>query len=227
VLWARLAALRASAMAQVPGLKLRWRPFNVRAIMIEIEQVITRANSAAIQQQVDEETNAARMLGIFGSPTFVVGQEIFWGDDRLEDALNWVGSSYREDAIWQQEQTTSLLVWPEEVLTMHKTIIILTAALAMAGCSSTRDRVVATSALGTVLMAPQSAMRQAPTRVAAQAEDPSIASLKPGRTYVASFPEADRRAACERLNYEPGTSAYRKCLEGDFPENPYFAQLDN
>jgi hypothetical protein len=28
-------------------------------------------------------------LGIFGSPTFVVGEEIFWGDDRFEDALDW------------------------------------------------------------------------------------------------------------------------------------------
>ena len=31
----------------------------------------------------------ARELGIFGSPTFHVAGEIFWGDDRLEDALRW------------------------------------------------------------------------------------------------------------------------------------------
>jgi 2-hydroxychromene-2-carboxylate isomerase len=29
-------------------------------------------------------------LGIFGSPTFACGAEIFWGDDRLEDAIDWV-----------------------------------------------------------------------------------------------------------------------------------------
>jgi 2-hydroxychromene-2-carboxylate isomerase len=34
-------------------------------------------------------TDRARELGIFGSPTFVVGQELFWGDDRLEDAIAW------------------------------------------------------------------------------------------------------------------------------------------
>jgi 2-hydroxychromene-2-carboxylate isomerase len=28
-------------------------------------------------------------LGIFGSPTFVIGDELFWGDDRLEDALDF------------------------------------------------------------------------------------------------------------------------------------------
>jgi hypothetical protein len=33
--------------------------------------------------------NAARQLGIFGSPTFAIGAELFWGDDRLEDALTY------------------------------------------------------------------------------------------------------------------------------------------
>jgi 2-hydroxychromene-2-carboxylate isomerase len=35
------------------------------------------------------ETDVARALGIFGSPTFTVGDELFWGDDRLEDAIGW------------------------------------------------------------------------------------------------------------------------------------------
>jgi hypothetical protein len=76
----------------------------------------------------------------------------------------------------------------------------------------------------------QPAVQQAPTRTSVPtqtAEDSSVASLKPGATYIASFPEADRRAACERLNYESGTPAFGKCLEGDFPENPYFAQAGN
>jgi 2-hydroxychromene-2-carboxylate isomerase len=34
-------------------------------------------------------TDEARALGIFGAPTFVVGQELFWGDDRMEDAISW------------------------------------------------------------------------------------------------------------------------------------------
>src|SRR5260221_9980216 len=32
-------------------------------------------------------TTLFRSLGIFGAPTFAIGTEIFWGDDRLEDAL--------------------------------------------------------------------------------------------------------------------------------------------
>ena len=34
-------------------------------------------------------TERAMELGIFGAPSFVVGHELFWGDDRLEDAMNW------------------------------------------------------------------------------------------------------------------------------------------
>jgi 2-hydroxychromene-2-carboxylate isomerase len=34
-------------------------------------------------------------LGIFGSPTFAIGTEIFWGDDRLENALEWCRSAHR------------------------------------------------------------------------------------------------------------------------------------
>jgi 2-hydroxychromene-2-carboxylate isomerase len=31
-------------------------------------------------------------LGIFGAPDFVVGGELFWGNDRLEDVLAWASS---------------------------------------------------------------------------------------------------------------------------------------
>jgi len=34
-------------------------------------------------------TDRAIELGIYGAPSFVVGEELFWGDDRLEDALDW------------------------------------------------------------------------------------------------------------------------------------------
>jgi hypothetical protein len=31
----------------------------------------------------------AKSLGIFGSPAFVVDGEVFWGDDRVDDAIRW------------------------------------------------------------------------------------------------------------------------------------------
>ena len=40
---------------------------------------------AALRQRTDE----AIARGIFGAPTVFVGDEMFWGNDRLEDALVW------------------------------------------------------------------------------------------------------------------------------------------
>ena len=51
--------------------------------------VIDAANADDTVQRLEDETAAARALGIFGSPTFAVDAEIFWGDDRLKDALAW------------------------------------------------------------------------------------------------------------------------------------------
>jgi 2-hydroxychromene-2-carboxylate isomerase len=62
------------------------------------EGVIARANSEAVRALYDSETDVARTLGVFGVPTFAVGQEIFWGDDRLEQALAWpAGRTPRSD----------------------------------------------------------------------------------------------------------------------------------
>ncbi|HYX81173.1 MAG TPA: DsbA family protein [Gemmatimonadales bacterium] len=49
--------------------------------------IIARAKSAEGERLLKMATDAARKLGIFGAPTFAIGPEIFWGDDRLEDAL--------------------------------------------------------------------------------------------------------------------------------------------
>jgi 2-hydroxychromene-2-carboxylate isomerase len=52
-------------------------------------EVIGQAESKATDEQLSSATDAARHLGIFGSPTFAVGHEIFWGDDRLEEAVEY------------------------------------------------------------------------------------------------------------------------------------------
>ena len=42
-----------------------------------------------IENQYQQNTNNARNNKVFGSPTFVVKNEIFWGDDRMEDSITW------------------------------------------------------------------------------------------------------------------------------------------
>jgi 2-hydroxychromene-2-carboxylate isomerase len=55
--------------------------------------VLEEASNEQTQEGLLAETDVARKLRIFGSPTFVVGDEIFWGDDRLEDAVFWANKS--------------------------------------------------------------------------------------------------------------------------------------
>ena len=62
---------------------------SLREIGQEPERVLKLAASPELKSTLQAETEAARELGIFGAPTFAVGREIFWGDDRMEDAIAW------------------------------------------------------------------------------------------------------------------------------------------
>ena len=66
---------------------------NVSSSLRDIGQdpvrVLAHANAKEANDELLNETDAAKRVGIFGSPTFVVGHELFWGDDRLEDAISW------------------------------------------------------------------------------------------------------------------------------------------
>ncbi len=44
------------------------------------------ASAPGIKQALRDATDAAYDRGVFGVPTIAVGDELFWGDDRLEDA---------------------------------------------------------------------------------------------------------------------------------------------
>jgi 2-hydroxychromene-2-carboxylate isomerase len=62
---------------------------SLRDIGQEPQSVLALANAAETADALMAETDVARGLAIFGSPTFAIGRELFWGDDRLEDAINW------------------------------------------------------------------------------------------------------------------------------------------
>ncbi len=44
------------------------------------------AGDPAVKQALRDATDAAHRRGVFGVPTVAAGEELFWGDDRLEDA---------------------------------------------------------------------------------------------------------------------------------------------
>jgi len=41
-----------------------------------------------VKERLRRQTDEATALGIFGAPTWVVDGELFWGTDRLDDALD-------------------------------------------------------------------------------------------------------------------------------------------
>jgi 2-hydroxychromene-2-carboxylate isomerase len=61
------------------------RPFEV-----DPDDVLAKAQSEPIKTRLRDETQAAQQLGIFGAPSFVTADgELFWGNDRLQQALAW------------------------------------------------------------------------------------------------------------------------------------------
>jgi 2-hydroxychromene-2-carboxylate isomerase len=61
-------------------------------------RVLAAAQTGAVERALADATAEAMALGVFGSPTFVVGGEVFWGDDRLDDALEWAAGTARVTA---------------------------------------------------------------------------------------------------------------------------------
>lgn len=56
----------------------------------DVAEVIETQDSDSIRRAYAEATQEARDRGIFGAPSFVAGDgELFWGDDRLEEAIAW------------------------------------------------------------------------------------------------------------------------------------------
>ncbi len=53
------------------------------------EPLVARASSPEAKQALRDRTAEAARLGVFGAPNFVVGGELFFGQDRLEDAVAW------------------------------------------------------------------------------------------------------------------------------------------
>ena len=52
-------------------------------------QVVKKSQQQEIANEYNANTEEALAKGIFGAPSFSVEDEIFWGDDRLEDAIEY------------------------------------------------------------------------------------------------------------------------------------------
>ena len=53
------------------------------------EPILEKAQSPESKDGLKEQTGRAKENGLFGAPSFMVGKELFWGNDRLEQAIAW------------------------------------------------------------------------------------------------------------------------------------------
>ena len=56
---------------------------------LDKDKILSEAKSEIFLNKYKSNTDTARKNKVFGSPSFIVENEIFWGDDRMEDAIKW------------------------------------------------------------------------------------------------------------------------------------------
>jgi len=59
------------------------------SIGLPAAQLLEKSREEETKTRLRQQTEAAHAKGIFGAPTLIVGSELFWGNDRLEDALEF------------------------------------------------------------------------------------------------------------------------------------------
>jgi len=62
---------------------------SVLKMLGQSEHWLKRAVEPDVKEKLRKRTEEAMRLGIFGAPSFVSRGEVFWGNDRLEDAIAW------------------------------------------------------------------------------------------------------------------------------------------
>ncbi|THF61994.1 2-hydroxychromene-2-carboxylate isomerase [Pseudothauera rhizosphaerae] len=62
------------------------------ALGLPADAVLERAQTPENKLALRAQTELAVERGLFGAPNFRTGEELFWGNDRLEDALAWAAT---------------------------------------------------------------------------------------------------------------------------------------
>src|SRR5262245_19319681 len=59
------------------------------ALGVDGEAALAAANTSENKDALRRQTKEAASRGLFGAPSFTIGDELFWGNDRLEAAIEW------------------------------------------------------------------------------------------------------------------------------------------
>ncbi|EPG68167.1 2-hydroxychromene-2-carboxylate isomerase [Leptospira wolffii] len=64
----------------------------LRTLGLDPKKIFSASETQENKDLLRKNTEIAKGLGIFGAPSFIVKNELFWGDDRLEDAIEFLKS---------------------------------------------------------------------------------------------------------------------------------------
>ena len=62
---------------------------SLASVGADSEYWLEKIKTPAIKDALKLRTENAQNLDIFGAPSFIVGDELFWGNDRLDQAIEW------------------------------------------------------------------------------------------------------------------------------------------
>lgn len=73
-------------------------PAGLRSVLasvtgIDVEAVLARLEDPSIKQELRERTDEAIAIGVFGVPTFVVENDLYWGVDRMDQVERALGGT--------------------------------------------------------------------------------------------------------------------------------------
>lgn len=61
----------------------------LQALGLDAVALTARSNAPENKARLKAQSDEAIVRGLFGAPSFTVGGELFWGNDRLEQAIAW------------------------------------------------------------------------------------------------------------------------------------------
>jgi 2-hydroxychromene-2-carboxylate isomerase len=65
----------------------------LQSLAVDPAPLFQDAETELVKRQLRAFTDEAQALGIFGAPNVVVNGELFFGQDRIDDALAWAKKS--------------------------------------------------------------------------------------------------------------------------------------
>ncbi len=60
----------------------------LKSLKLDSKNFMTELSNPKIKEELRKKTDEAFIKGVFGAPTFIVNNKLFWGQDRLDFVLN-------------------------------------------------------------------------------------------------------------------------------------------